>query len=108
MDNNGASALLLAQMIWYFIEGVCNRKSDLPHASPGNYITYRVAVQDHENEITFVKSIKSDRWWMKLPVDSKRNRYVSHHLIPCSYKDYQQACNNEVPDRWWNAIQKMV
>jgi arginase family enzyme len=108
LDRDKQTAHLIAQMIWYFIEGICNRKSDLPHASPGNYITYRVAVQDLENEITFVKSIKSDRWWMKLPVDSKRNRYVSHHLIPCSYKDYQQACNNEVPDRWWNAIQKMV
>jgi len=108
LDRDKQTAHLIAQMIWCFIDGICNRKSDLPHASPGNYITYRVAVQDLENEITFVKSIKSDRWWMKLPIDSKRNRYVSHHLLPCSYKDYQQACNNEVPDRWWNALQKMV
>jgi hypothetical protein len=52
--------------------------------------------------------MKTDRWWMKLPVEQGKNRYLNHHLLPCSYKDYQQACNNEVPDRWWNALQKMV
>jgi hypothetical protein len=34
--------------------------------------------------------------------------YVSQHLLPCSYKDYMQACRNEVPERWWNAVHKMV
>jgi formiminoglutamase len=107
-DRDGQTAHLVAQMIWYFIEGVSCRKMDLPLTNPNNYITYRVAVENLENEITFIKSIKSDRWWMKLPLDPARNRYLSHHLLPCSYRDYQQACNNEVPDRWWNALQKIA
>jgi len=108
LDKRGQTASLVAQMIWYFIEGVSARKQDLPLLNANNYITYRVAVENVETEITFIKSTKSDRWWMKLPMDANKNRYLSHHLLPCSYKDYQQACNNEVPDRLWNALQKLA
>ena len=108
LDRNFQTAHLAAQMIWYFVEGVAQRKMDLPSANPKNYITYRVAVKNLESEIVFLKSVKSDRWWMKLPFDTSRNRYSHQHLTPCSYKDYQQACNNEVPDRWWNSLQKLV
>ncbi len=107
-DRHQQSAHLVAQMMWYFIEGVTQRKMDLPITNPNNYITYRVAVQNLESEIVFLKSIKSDRWWMKLPFDPSKNRYSHQHLMPCSYKDYQQACNNEVPDRWWNSLQKLA
>lgn len=107
-DRDYQTAHLMAQMIWYFVEGVGNRKSDAPGPNATHFITYRVAVENLNNEITFLKSRKSDRWWMRLPLDERRSRYQRHHLLPCSYKDYQQACNNEVPDRWWNALQKLV
>ncbi len=108
LDRGGQTAHLIAQMMWYFIEGVSNRKMDLPLTNPANYLTYRVSVPGLTEEVTFIKSLKTDRWWMKLPLDSSRNRYAGHHLLPCSYRDYQQACNSEVPDRWWNALQKML
>jgi formiminoglutamase len=108
LDESGVTAHLAAQMLWYFIEGYSQRRMELPLANPNNYITYRVAVRDLQNEIVFLKSVKSDRWWMKLPMDPAMNRYAHQHLMPCSYKDYQQACNNEVPDRWWNSLQKLV
>jgi formiminoglutamase len=107
-DRAGQTAHLVAQMIWYFLEGVSNRKGDLPLPDSGHFITYRVAIDNLNDEITFFKSRKSDRWWMRLPLDQRRSRYQRHHMLPCSYKDYQQACNNEVPDRWWNALQKLV
>lgn len=107
-DRNGQTAHLIAQMLWFFIEGVSNRKIDTPLSNPSNYITYRVAVKNVEQELIFIKSTKSDRWWLKLPMEQNRNRYISHHLVPCSYRDYQQACNDEMPDRLWNALQKIV
>jgi len=27
--------------------------------------------------------------------------------VPCSYKDYETACRDEMPDRWWQAFQKL-
>ncbi|MBL7925105.1 MAG: formimidoylglutamase [Bacteroidia bacterium] len=107
-DRHGQSSQLYAHALWYFMEGVGMRKNDLPLSNTGHYITYRVALEEIGQEITFIKSTKSERWWMKLPTDGARNRYLSQHLLPCSYRDYQQACSNEVPERWWNAVHKMV
>lgn len=108
LDRHTQTAQLLAQAIWYFMEGVGQRKLDVPISNPNSYLTYRVTLEELDQEITFIKSMKSDRWWMKLPMEGARNRYLSQHLLPCSYRDYQQACNNEVPERWWNAVHKMV
>ncbi len=106
-DRDHQTAHLISQMIWYFMEGVTNRRVEMPLINTSNYITYRVPVQNIDQEITFLKSKKSDRWWIKLPIDPGKNRYASHQLMPCSYKDYQQACNNEVPERWWSSLQKL-
>ena len=107
-DRHTQTAQLVAQAVWYFLEGVGQRKMDVPVSNTNSYLTYRVTLEELDQEITFIKSMRSDRWWMKLPTDGARNRYLSQHLLPCTYKDYQQACNNEVPDRWWNAVHKMV
>lgn len=108
LDRDGQTAHLYAQALWYFLEGVGQRKMDMPVNNPGQYITYRVALEEIEQEITFIKSMRSDRWWIKLPTDGARNRYLSQHLLPCSYRDYQMACQNEVPERWWNALHRMT
>jgi hypothetical protein len=39
---------------------------------------------------------------------SKKNRYERHHFVPCSYNDYLISVNDEVPDRWWQAYQKLL
>ncbi|MFM7016507.1 MAG: formimidoylglutamase [Bacteroidota bacterium] len=107
LDINNQTAHLIAQMIWFYVEGVGNRKNETPALSSANYLTYRVPISEIENDIVFIKSLKSNRWWMKMPVELSKNRYMSQHLMPCSYKDYQQACTNEVPDRWWSAFHKL-
>jgi arginase family enzyme len=107
-DNNGQTAHLAAQMIWYFIEGYYARKSDYPTMESNDYTKYRVSIKDHEHEIVFYKSMKSDRWWMDVPYPpNKKIRYERHHLVPCSYTDYQTACREEMPDRWWQTFQKL-
>ncbi|MEP7169411.1 MAG: arginase, partial [Bacteroidota bacterium] len=68
---------------------------------------YRVPVSGNKQEIIFLKSKQTERWWMELPSDKTKNRMMRQHFLPCSYKDYEQACNNEIPDRWWQALQKM-
>jgi hypothetical protein len=29
-------------------------------------------------------------------------------LLGCSYADYQKACDDDLPDRWWRAYQRML
>ncbi|MCB0430258.1 MAG: formimidoylglutamase [Flavobacteriales bacterium] len=108
LDRNEQTAGLAAQMIWYFIEGVSGRKYDFPFTDSSHYITYRVNISDHPQELVFYKSKKSDRWWMNVPFLSDHgSKYERHHMVPCSYRDYEQACQDDLPDRWWQAYQKL-
>lgn len=107
-DKTDQTAALISQMIWYFIEGFTNRKKDVPIHNEQGFTVYRVPIAGNKQEIIFLKSKKTERWWMELPSDKSKNRLIRHNFLPCSYKDYEQACNNEVPDRWWQALQKMT
>ncbi len=109
LDQNKQSAHLVAQMIWYFIEGFYNRKQDYPNLSKDHYIKYFVSIQDGLYDIKFFKSKKTNRWWMEVPYPpDKKTRYERHNIVPCSYKDYETACNDDIPERWWQAMKKMV
>ena len=108
-DIEGRSAHLVAQMIWYFIDGFINRKDDHPEEDSEDYIRFIVKIEDSEEDLIFLKSKKSDRWWMDISAYSKMSKkYIRHQFVPCSYADYQQALNNEIPDRWWKVQQKLM
>ena len=107
-DVSGKTAHLAAQMIWCFMDGFYNRKSDFPGRSNPNYLRFHVVLQEEKYEINFYKSKKSDRWWMEIPYPPNNSlKYERHTLIPCSFKDYTSATNNEIPDRWWQTYQKL-
>jgi arginase family enzyme len=107
-DSTGNGAMLLAQMIWYFIEGFRERKGDYPVASKSKYTKYHVALENEEHELTFYKSDFSGRWWMDVPHPSDlKSRFIRHQMVPCSYADYERALNGEVPNRWYQTFQKL-
>lgn len=105
-DMNDQTAALIAQMIWYFIEGVNLRVKDYPFSTKENYQKFTVILED-DDPIIFYKSNKSGRWWIEINVISN-NKYKRHALIPCTYKDYEEAMNQIIPDRWYKAMRKMV
>ncbi len=108
-DHDGQTAHLIAQMIWYFMDGFANRQHDFPFRNTEDYVKYHVSITDHRQDIVFYKSKKTDRWWMEIPLPAEqRIKYERHYLVPCSYKDYQAASNNEIPDRWWMVYQKLM
>ena len=109
LDPTGQTAHLVAQMIWYFIDGYYCRANDFPFKNEDDYLKYRVSISDHKEEIVFFKSKKTDRWWMEIPLPTEqRIKYERHYLVPCSYRDYQVACENDIPDRWWMVYQKLM
>lgn len=107
-DLNGQTAMLLAQMVWYFIDGFYSRKKEYPLLPKSHYITYRAGLKDGSYELVFVKSKKSDRWWMQVPYPSGKSKNERHHLVPCRYEDYQTANSGEMPDLWWRTYQKLI
>lgn len=107
-DRKNMTSHLAAQMIWCFIDGYYHRKRDFPFATTDDYTKYRVFLKDHKHEIVFYKSTRSDRWWMEVPYPpNQKLRFERHALVPCTYHDYEEACNDEMPDRWWQTFQKL-
>lgn len=107
-DRKQLTSHLVAQMIWCFADGFYNRKKDFPFADIADYIRYRVFLKDHKHEIVFYKSARSDRWWMEVPYPpNQKLRFERHALVPCSYTDYEEACKEEMPDRWLQTFQKL-
>ncbi|WP_432714608.1 formimidoylglutamase, partial [Pedobacter sp.] len=107
-DRSSQTAMLLAQMVWYFADGFYNRKRDFPLTPKSHYITYRASISEGNGEIVFVKSKKSDRWWMQVPYPTGISKNERFHLIPCRYDDYNTAVNGEIPDLWWRTYQKLL
>jgi arginase family enzyme len=106
-DSNGQTAMLLAQMIWYFIDGYYNRKRDFPLNPKSQYLIYKTSLKHDEHELVFVKSKKSDRWWMQVPYPTGGSKNERFHLVPCRYDDYKTAVSGEMPDLWWRTYQKL-
>lgn len=107
-DNNGQTAALVSQMIWYFLEGFYSRKRDFPLNPKSQYLIYKTSLKHEDHEVVFVKSKKSDRWWMQVPYPTGGSRNERFHLVPCRYDDYQIAVSGEMPDLWWRTYQKLI
>ncbi|MDP2423081.1 MAG: formimidoylglutamase [Bacteroidales bacterium] len=108
-DSRGLTAQLIAQMLWYFVEGFYLRQYEDPIAQPDDFIKYIVPVEAFEDGLIFFRSKRSDRWWMNVGSNrSIKPEFRRHTIIPCSVKDYNIACENEIPDRWLKAYQKLM
>lgn len=103
--NDESTSMLVAQMIWYFIEGFNCRVQDDNFEKAIEFNKYTVLVQDQE--LVFYKSLITGRWWIETPflniTDTKNNKYT---LIACMKKDYDHAIAGEIPDRWYKAYKK--
>jgi len=100
---------LIAQMLWYFIDGVNSRMGDFPIGTRKNYTQFIVHTGLENEDIIFYKSNKTARWWMEVPYPAMKNKkYERHYLVPCNYEDYKKAMQNEIPDLWWKTYQKLV
>lgn len=108
-DVNGQTAHLIAQMIWYFIEGVYHRRNEFPKESDDTFIKYRVQMDDFADDLLFYKSKQSDRWWMQvMNPENIQLKYERHYVVPCTFDDYKKATSDELPDRWWQAYKKLM
>lgn len=109
LDRDSQTAALTAQALWHFLEGFFARLGDYPYRDKENYRRFIVPISNGQQEIIFYKSKKSDRWWFEVPCETEENkkRYQRHLLIPCTYDDYQQALQDEMPERWMKVLQRV-
>lgn len=101
-----SETVLMAQIVWYFIEGVTHRYNEYPISDLTNYTKYIVSLEDDE-DLVFYKSEISQRWWMKVIFDANvKNKLNNFTLLSCREKDYQEALKGNYPEKWWNEQKK--
>ncbi len=103
MEEGAQTANMIAQLIWFAIEGFFARIHEFP-IDKKDLRAYVVDNKDLDMPISFYKSSKSDRWWFEIP----KALYSKHQLVACSYQDYQIACEGDLPDRLLNAINRLT
>ncbi|HHB79368.1 MAG TPA: hypothetical protein ENK85_09070, partial [Saprospiraceae bacterium] len=104
-DQNSMTAKMGALIIWYFLDGVANRKNEFPLSKKG-LKKYIVVHKKNDVEISFWKSEQTGRWWMEIPI-YRKNQQLRHALLPCSYDDYLMATKDQLPLRLLNGLSRI-
>jgi formiminoglutamase len=104
-DRGEQTSALAAHMIWHFLQGIIQRKSDYPFSDIRLYQKYLITLPKSGFNLTFFKSPSSGRWWMEVPYPD--TKYPRSLYVACSPRDYQIASDGEVPDRWWNHYRRL-
>jgi len=103
--DDEATSMLIAQIIWYFIEGVNCRVKDDDFIDLSSHQKFTVLIED--DELIFYKSNKTGRWWIEIPfLPNINNKLKRHTLLPCMHDDYIDASNGKIPERWYKAFKK--
>lgn len=105
LDVRFQTSGLAAQIIWFFLEGFSQKQYETPalnSANSGRFIKYHVRVTGLDDDLIFIKSNLTDRWWIDISSEKEKDLFVA-----CSHDDYLQANRNEVPDRWIRAIDRL-
>jgi hypothetical protein len=100
-NNSSQESVLIAQIIWYFIEGFHYRSNE-SFGSRENYIKYIVPLE--EETLIFHKSDKTDRWWIEIPFISNGNNKLKKKYLTLFLRRIFVA--KSVPERWWKAQRK--
>jgi formiminoglutamase len=94
-DIHNLTAKQIAQMLWYFIDGKSRSKQEAAIEDRHQFNEYHCTLT--EVDTIFLQSKKTGRWWLQLP---------NKKFIACSYKDYVNASQNEIPERWLRAQER--
>jgi arginase family enzyme len=106
LDYHNQTAQVIAHIIWYFVEGFINRQNDLSFKNRNNYIKHAVSVTGNTKDLIFHQSKKTGRWWVVVPIYNLKKEIEQKHYLPCSKSDFDKACSDQVPERWWKAFQR--
>ena len=94
--QNSISSALLAQAVWYFIEGFSLRIIEDPKSENFKGKSYHMDLENHQ--IKFYQSDISQKWWFEL-IEENSNKLIDVSLYPCGHEDYLEACNDDISDK---------
>ena len=100
LDQRLTGANLIAQILWYFVDGKHKNQMEYPQVSKSELMKFYV-----ENDIlklVFYKNRNTKRWWVEMSQFETDSR-----LLPCSEKDYKEALNGRMTKRIFRIINKI-
>jgi formiminoglutamase len=98
-DFHSQGAMVISQMIWYYLEGLDQRIVE--DVSKSSYIqTFMVDLSDYNLTLKFLQSKKTGRWWVEIPLNEDQESY----FMPCSEEDFDKARNNDLSYRIFNEL----
>tara|TARA_B100001175_G_scaffold217845_1_gene185297 strand:- start:871 stop:2007 length:1137 start_codon:yes stop_codon:yes gene_type:complete len=86
---------LLAESVWYVIDGFNSRYNENPLEINDDFITYHIEVDNYK--FKFYKSMVTDRWWVEFINDELIS--ISKNIISCSVNDYYNCKNSIISER---------
>lgn len=95
-DISDLTAKQISHMLWYLMDGIQKGKNEAPLEQREYFNEFRLMFADFET--MFLQSKKTQRWWMQLPDKT---------FVACSGKDYVTALNNDIPERWLRAAERL-
>jgi len=102
-DIRSMSASVAAQIIWHVHEGIALKIPEDPETSGDGFSKYHIHLDAADQNLAFYKSNLTNRWWMEVELQNPKHTVV----LSCSQKDYEMACVQEIPDRWWRLIKRI-
>ncbi|WP_375325474.1 formimidoylglutamase [Flagellimonas sp. GZD32] len=104
-ENSYQAFQMIAQIIWYFVEGLSFRIKEYPSSKSEDFTKFTVPTDTEE--LIFFKSHVTERWWVEVPsIFADHTKSNSVALLPCTEEDYLDACNQKIPERWFKAYRK--
>ena len=92
-------ANLIAEAIWYFMEGANMNLKDHPSYS-SDFSSFIVHSENLGMDLQFIKNNLTAKWWLRHVMTGRDNIYLA-----CSYDEYQLSVGEEVPERLVKFIQ---
>jgi len=92
------TANLIAQLVWYFLDGVNCRVDDYPLLRE-KLVEIAISGPSEAESVLFYRSKNSGRWWFSLSKE-----FNPLELLPCSHLDYQMMCEGDISKRIWDAL----
>ncbi|MDV7399608.1 hypothetical protein RZS08_49800, partial [Arthrospira platensis SPKY1] len=78
-DFHNQAAMVISQMIWYYLEGLEYRTSE-DMGNSASVQTFMVELSDYNLTLRFLQSRKTGRWWVEIPMEEEGEAY----LLPCT------------------------
>lgn len=94
-DVRNVSAFLSAQLVWHVIDGISQRKHDIPIMENENFSVFYLKNNYLNHDMVFYQSKMSKAMWVEVPSSVEKKR-----IVPCSVADYESALKNEIPNDW--------